>query len=278
MSKRIIVQGDDWGYTQEISDGIEYAYEHGILTETAVMVNVLDRKKKSEYRSRIDNLENKSGLRKPKLGIGVHLNVTYGTPLSPKWPNKEFTRPYKGSGKPEEWTGSAWTEYFSQFSSTQVEDEYRRQIELALEIFGQVDHLDSHHFSASYEPLKTVYEKLAKEYQLAVRTDAPLSENPVYGGNYVVKREASIGLKAKGIRTADKYILKLFFNEKKPVQSFLREMDKTKDKESVEVMFHPGKGEKTDDWRKTDLEILTNEEVLKYFSNSNIKLITYGDL
>jgi predicted glycoside hydrolase/deacetylase ChbG (UPF0249 family) len=123
-----------------------------------------------------------------------------------------------------------------------------------------------------------VYEKLAKEYRLAVRADAPLSENSVYGGNYVVKREASIRLKAKGIRTADRYFLKLFFNEKNPVQSFLKEMGKVKNGESAEVMFHPAKGEKTDEWRKRDLEILTNDRVLKYFSDNSIRLITYRDL
>lgn len=277
MSKRIIVQGDDWGYTPEASRGIEHAYEYGILTETTVMVNMLNPKKKLEYRSQIDGLENESGLKKPKLGIGVHLNVTYGKPMSPKWPNKEFTRPHRGSGKPEEWIGSAWGKYFSQFTSRQVEDEYRRQIEMAMDIFGEIDHLDSHHFSASYSPLKSIYEKLAKKYKLAVRADAPLSENPVYGGDFLVKKEASDRLKTKGIRTADRYILKLFFNEKNPTKSFLDEIEKINDGESAEVMFHPAKG-KTDEWRKKDLSVLTSPEVIKSFDRKNVELITYRDL
>jgi len=276
--KKIIIQGDDWGYSKEANAGIEYVYEHGILTETTVMVNVFDVKKKSEYRHRIDSLENKSGLNKPKLGIGVHLNVTYGKPLSPKWPNPEFTRPHKDSGRPEEWIGSAWKKYFAQFTPVQVEDEYRRQIELALKIFGKIDHLDSHHFSASYKPLKTVYEKLAKEYILAVRPDAPLSENPVYGGDFIVKKEASDRLKAKGTKTADRYCLKLFSNEKNPIGSFLKEVNKVMDNETAEIMFHPAKGKNADEWRKIDLSILTNKEVLEFFKNSNIQLITYGNL
>lgn len=275
--KRIIIQGDDWGYTEERIRGIGHAYEYGALTETTVMANLLDSKRKFEYRGLVRNLKNRSGLTKPKLGIGVHLNVTYGKPLSPKWPQKNFKRPHKGSGKPDEWIGSAWRKYLSRFSPKQVEDEFKRQIELALEVFQEIDHLDSHHFSAAYEPLKTVYEKLAKEYKVAVRAPAPLSENPVYGGDFVWTKKSSERLKSKGIKTADRYILKLFFNERDPVKSFLQEMDNVKDNESVEVMFHPGKGKNEDAWRKIDLATLTNKEVINYFKK-DFTLITYKDL
>lgn len=276
--KKIIIQGDDWGYSEEASTGIEYAYKYGILTETTVIVNLLDIKKKSEYQNRIRSLVNNSGLSKPKLGIGIHLNVTYGKPLSPKWPNSEFTRPHKGTGKPQEWIGSAWKKYFSQFTGRQIEDEYRRQIELGIQIFGDIDHIDSHHLSASYEPLKHVYEKLAKEYKLAVRPSAPLSEKPVYGGDFIVKEESVDKLKELGIKTADKYILKLFFNEEDPIRSFLQEIDNIENGKTAEVMFHPAKGRKADSWRITDLKTLISKIALKYFSNKNIQLITYRDL
>lgn len=276
--KKIIIQGDDWGYSEESNSGIEHAYEYGILTETSVLVNLLDINKKIEYRDRIKRLQNKSGLNKPKLGIGIHLNVTYGKPLSPKWPYSEFTRPHKGTGKPEEWIGSAWQKYFLQFTSGQVEEEYRRQIELGLEIFGDIDHLDSHHFSAAYKPLKNVYESLAKEYKLAVRPTAPLSEKPVYGGDFIVNQNDIEKIKKVGIKIADRYCLKLFFNEKNPIKSFLQEIEKIKSSKTAEIMFHPAKGQKADSWRVKDLNLLTSKSVLDYFSNKNIQLITYKEL
>lgn len=276
--KKIIIQGDDWGYSEESNTGIEYTYEHGILTETSVLVNLLDIHKKREYQNRINGLENKSGLNKPKLGIGVHLNITFGKPLSPKWPNSVFTRPFKGTGQPEEWIGSAWQKYFSQFSSSQVEEEYRRQIEMGLEIFGDIDHLDSHHFSAAYDPLKEVYEKLAREYKLAVRPAAPLSEKPVYGGDFIVSQDDIEKIKKVSIKIADRYCLKLFFNEKNPTKSFLQEIDNISDSKTAEIMFHPAKGQKADSWRVKDLDVLTSKPVLDYFSNKNIQLITYKEL
>lgn len=276
--KKIIIQGDDWGYSDESNTGIEYAYENGILTETTVLANLLDVRKKMEYRSRINNLENKSSLNKPKLGIGIHLNVTFGKPLSPKWPFSEFTRPHKGSGKPEEWIGSVWQKYFMQFTSSQVEEEYRRQVELGLEIFGDIDHIDSHHFSAAYKPLKGVYERLAKEYQIAVRPVAPLSEKPVYGGDFVVRQGDIDKFKRIGIKIADRYCLKLFFNEKNPNKSFLREINNIDDGKTAEIMFHPAKGPKADSWRIKDLDLLTSRPVLDYFNDKNIQLITYKEL
>ena len=183
---KLIIQGDDWGYKAEISRGIEYAYENGVLTQATAIVNTLDPKKINEYKFQIEKLRNKTQFKKPKLGIGVHLNLTCGRPMSPKWPQTEFARPFKGSGKPEEWMGSAWREYFSQFTIEQVEDEYRKQLEFALNIFGEVTHIDSHQMISSYEPMMQVYEQLAREYDLPVRPLAPLSENSVYGGDFVI--------------------------------------------------------------------------------------------
>lgn len=278
MSKRIIIQGDDLAYKPETDVGIAYAYENGVLTSTTVMTNLLKKVDKKRYQEFITSLENKSGLKKPGLGIGVHLNVTFGKPLSSGWPQSEFTRPHKGTGKPEEWQGSGWRAYLSQFTAKQAEDEYRRQIELAFEIFEEVDHLDSHQFSTSYKPFKPVFEKLAKEYKLPVRPDAPLSEKPVYGGDFVFKKESVDRLKSKGIKTADNYIFKLFFNEENPVKSFLREVDRQKADESAEIMFHPARGNSVEEWRLSDLNTLTSKRVLERFSAKDIQLINYSQL
>ena len=53
MIKQIIIQGDDWGYSKESNAGISNAYEYGILTSTTVMINLLDPKKKLEYKKQL---------------------------------------------------------------------------------------------------------------------------------------------------------------------------------------------------------------------------------
>jgi predicted glycoside hydrolase/deacetylase ChbG (UPF0249 family) len=274
--KRIIIQGDDLGYKPEVNRGIKYAYENGILTQTTVMVNTLNPKEKDKYSRQIKGLKNKTQLKKPKLGIGVHLNLTYGKPLSPNWPQKELSRPFKGSGKPGEWQGSTWREYFKQFSTKQVEDEYKRQIELVLDIFGKISHLDSHQMTASYEPMIGIYETLAKEYDLPVRPIAPLSENPIYGGNFVIDKKINREMKSRGTRMVDKNIFTLFFNEDDPIKSFLNQIEKVEDGMTAEIMFHPAIGKKADIWRLIDLKTLTSKESVSYFNKNNIELISYN--
>lgn len=276
--KKIIIQGDDWGYKPEVSLGIEHAYEHGILTQTTAMANLLDITKKEEYQKRIKKLKNKTKLNKPQLGIGVHLNLTFGKPLSTIWPQKKFNRPLRGSSKPQEWQGSVWREYFSQFTPNQVEEEYRRQIELVLNIFGSISHLDSHQMTASYEPMIQIYEKLAKEYQTPARQLAPLSEKSVYGGDFVIDKSVNRKLTQKGIKMPDKNVYTLFFNKKNPIKSFLSEVSNSKDNQTTELMFHPAIGEKAEKWRLIDLDILTNQETISFFTNNNIKLLNYSQL
>lgn len=278
LKKRVIIQGDDLGYKPECDAGIAYAYEYGILTSTTVVANLMGKTDKQKYKEYLVKLKNKTKLNKPKLGVGVHLNITYGRPLSPMWPQKEFTRPFKGSGKPEEWQGSAWETYCKQFTKRQAEDEYKRQIELALEIFEGIDHLDGHQFTFSYEPFKSIYEKLASEYHLPIRPPAPLSEKPVYGGDFIYNPMIISKLREKGIKLADNYVFKLFFNESEPVKSFLREVEKIAWGDSTEIMLHPAKGEEAESWRLSDLNMLTNQRVIDYFMDDQIELINYSQL
>lgn len=248
MTKRIIIQGDDWGYNEESIAGINHAYRYGILTETDVMANLLDPLKKSEYRHQIDSLVNESGLVKPKLGIGVHLNLTYGHPITTTWPYQEMARPYRGSGKPEEWQGSAWTKYFASYNPVLVKDEFKAQLERALDIFGSIDHLDSHHFVHSYEPMKTVVKELAREYKIKyLRASAPLSEKPVYGGDFVFNSNFQKELSAIGLETPDKCILKLYWNESDPLESFLADIKSLPENSVTEFMVHPAKGENAEE-------------------------------
>lgn len=277
MLKRIIVQADDLAYSIQTDQGVTRAYESGVATSTSVLANRINDQNKERYKNFINSLENKSGFQKPPIGMGVHLNVTFGKPLSKDW-SGVFDRPFRGTGKPEEWQGSTWVKYFAQFSEEQVEQEYRQQIELALEVFGKIDHLSSHHHSASFEPLKTVYKKLAREYNIPVRQIVTLSEIPVYSGDFVVDEEANRELRQNGIKMADKNIFDMFFNENNPTKSFLSRLSEKTTEESAEVMFHPAFGEGAEEWRLRDLKTLTSNETLSYFRENEIELINYSQL
>jgi hypothetical protein len=70
MSRRLIVNADDWGMTRGVSEGILAAHRHGIVSSTTVLVTAdLDR-------SLVGRLLD-SG-----LGVGLHVNLTLGKPLT----------------------------------------------------------------------------------------------------------------------------------------------------------------------------------------------------
>jgi predicted glycoside hydrolase/deacetylase ChbG (UPF0249 family) len=69
--RRLRVTADDFGFTPGVTDGILEAHEKGIVTHTSIMAGGLD----------FDRAVDLSG-KMPGLGVGVHLTLTWGNPLS----------------------------------------------------------------------------------------------------------------------------------------------------------------------------------------------------
>ena len=70
MTRRLIVNADDFGLTPGVNAGILGAHRHGIVSSTTVLTTAA-----------ID-AESVSALRDSDLGVGIHLNLTLGRPLS----------------------------------------------------------------------------------------------------------------------------------------------------------------------------------------------------
>ncbi len=69
--RRLRVTADDFGFTPGVTDGILEAYEKGIVTHTSIMAGGLD----------VDRAVALSR-EKPGLGVGIHLTLTWGNPIS----------------------------------------------------------------------------------------------------------------------------------------------------------------------------------------------------
>ncbi len=269
----VIINADDFGYSDGVNAGIKKAYEEGVLTSTTVMGNVVS------ANASLEGLENKSGLIKPPLAHGVHLNLTYGKPLVQQvWNGLEkFSRPYKETKDGKEWKGSAWKEYFGSFEKYAVEREFHAQIEQVEKILGPVDHLDSHHGIASYSPILEVYEALALAFNIALRPISPFSEKDIYGGEFAVDNSYQTHLRQKSIRTIDYGNMDYFYMEQDPIAAFCNKLTSLKPGEVAEFMFHPAIDESQGKWRLTDLEILTSDKTKQTIRDNNIRLTTYGE-
>ena len=70
MTRRLIVNADDFGLAPGVSAGILAAHRHGIVSSTTLLATVA-----------ID-ADSVRALRDSGLGVGLHVNLTLGRPLS----------------------------------------------------------------------------------------------------------------------------------------------------------------------------------------------------
>src|SRR5215467_6465602 len=70
--KNLIVNADDLGWTQGVNRGIAEAHRNGIVTSTSLLANSCAFE---------DGVRTARDL--PRLGVGVHLNLSDGKPVAP---------------------------------------------------------------------------------------------------------------------------------------------------------------------------------------------------
>jgi len=70
--RRLIINADDLGYDPAVSEGIVFAIRSGVVTSTTLMVNLPH----SEHGATLAR----------GLPVGLHLNLSRGGPLSPRFP------------------------------------------------------------------------------------------------------------------------------------------------------------------------------------------------
>ena len=71
MPRRVIVNADDLGWSAGVTDGILRAHRNGIVTSATLAANMPDAQRAVALASA-----------EPALGIGIHLNVCQGRPMS----------------------------------------------------------------------------------------------------------------------------------------------------------------------------------------------------
>ncbi len=150
--KYLIVNADDCNLTEGVTSSILDCHDRGIVTSTTFLVNL------PIVSPAVRRLKARRG-----LGIGLHLNVTLGEPVSPRVrvpglvdEDGKFgrLRGTKTAGiKPRELYG-----------------EYLAQAELFRKVFGRLPtHLDTHHQLHDFPLFYKVLVEVARRYRLPVR-------------------------------------------------------------------------------------------------------------
>ena len=163
MIKKLIVNADDFGLSEGVCLGILKAHRDGILTSTTCMMNM-------------ENIEKYLEMTKayPNLGLGVHLNITVGKPLT-----KVSFIDEKGNFKSRD----TYKNREAIVLQEELYQEWKAQIEKFIKIIGhKPTHLDSHHHVHLLKRNRDVVLKLAYEYDLPIRQETYLQKDfePVY--------------------------------------------------------------------------------------------------
>jgi predicted glycoside hydrolase/deacetylase ChbG (UPF0249 family) len=149
VTRRLIVNADDFGLTPGVSAGILAAHRHGIVSSTTLLATAA-----------ID-AEQLAALRDGGLGVGLHVNLTLGRPLSRSRSlvdvDGRFVRDANHAA--------------ARATARDVEREVTAQIEkFASLMHREPTHLDTHHHVGLLSPVGQVMLDAARRLGVAVRS------------------------------------------------------------------------------------------------------------
>jgi predicted glycoside hydrolase/deacetylase ChbG (UPF0249 family) len=256
---RLVVRGDDMGYTHSGNEAIIRSYKEGIERSVEVIVA-------SPWFPEAVKLLRQN----PGIDVGIHLAITS------EWENIKW-RPVSDCPSLKDSNGYFHPMVFpnkdypgqsikeSNWQIADIEKEFRAQIELALKRLPHISHISSHMGCTGLtEEVKALTKRLAKEYRIDIDPE-------VYG-------VIPVSYAGPNKTAADK------------IQSFLTMLGKLEPGKTYLFLDHPGLDNEelravwhigyehvaTDRQGVTDL--FTSEKVKAYIKQKGIRIIGYNDL
>lgn len=262
----LIVNADDYGLTRNVSRGIREAHASGIVTSTSAMMNM----------EGVEGDLHVAALETPELGIGVHLTLTAGKPVLPV---SQVSSLVDAHGR--FYTLNSMPEVTQYFDLLQVYQEWKAQIEKMLNAGTVPDHLDSHHhISYKYTPFLNIMLRLAREYNLPIRSDSVYKPVDYQQNSPDV---LSANLNAKKVPSPD-FLITRFYGNAVSLE-LLEQVFAQLKKGTTELMTHPGISDESlaslssyTKNRELELSLLSSKEVKSLLAQFAITLSTFGSV
>lgn len=285
---QLIINADDFGLSQSVNKGIIKAHCEGILSSTTIMANM-------PYFEEASNLAQQH----TDLGVGVHLNIIRGTPLSD--PMKIPTLTDNNRFFFNHISKFIFKLISGKFNPDDIRTEYHAQIERVIESGLRPTHLDSekhHHLLPQIFPIVI---EMAKYYHISkirfIHERSFLGFKPAnfvnfqyykavflsllsqWHQNRIIKERIITTDKFYGISITNKMTLDCIIN-------FLKNIDNG----TFEFMCHPGLPETVGGTyvghgkyfitrsRHLELKILLDEKLKEIIHQRQIKLVHYGEI
>ncbi len=155
--KRLIVTGDDFGFSLSVNEAIEGAHRQGILTCASLMVGA------KAAGDAVDRARRLSSLR-----VGLHLVLVDGAPILPPRAVPDLVTK-KGEFSPH-LARAGINFFFRKQARRQLEDEIRAQFQAFLDTGLQLDHVNSHHHMHLHPTILGIILRVGRDYGMgAVR-------------------------------------------------------------------------------------------------------------
>jgi hypothetical protein len=272
----LIVNADDFGYSEGVSRGILEAARQGIVTATGILAN------SPFFDGHVREL-----LAVERVDAGVHLDLTAGRPLTARL---ESALAGAKAGNPPDKFRMALSVLAGRIDPGSIEEEWDAQIRRCLSAGVPVRFLNSHEHLHMLPPLLRIARRLALRHGIPhVRRSVP--EGFGFPGAGALARDAALRILSRLDREgerADPPILLGVSRSGKLDIGYLRKRLATLRRGRVyELMCHPGRvaaGEEIaprlrayHDW-EGELEALSGAEREGLFGSLGIRRIGYRDL
>jgi len=282
MTRKVIINADDFGLCRGVNDAVAKAHTEGLLTSTTLMVNMP---------CSLQAVETAKSL--PNLGVGVHLNLTEGRPVSENIQVKPLCDPRGGFASSAE--RLCLLSLFSKNVRAAIKIELSAQVEWLINKGIKPTHLDSHKHIHTFPSIFPIVFELAKRFDVhAIRL--PLERqrfskahwpSPGRKGlikSHIIRNMARINrLQGPGLFKTSEF-LGIAHTGRIDVD-FLKAAFLYNSSPVVEIMTHPGFAEglsqnssRLVEQRLTELQALCSEQTKFYLSKAEIELVNYGQL
>jgi len=288
--RQLIVNADDFALTEKVSRGILDAHRLGIVTSTTLMANG------AAFDAAVA-----LSRRAPRLGVGVHLNLTQGVPTSP-------------AGKIPTLTNLEGNLYLTpsrlllgiltrRVDLAEIEIELRAQVEKVCQAGILPTHFDGHKHVHIFPGISDVVIALAGQYSVRCvrcpREDAPglpelwrrTASRPAVAKQYVAGRAVSSfasrfwkKLSRAGLLSPAHFygLTPTGFLDSPVLRAILANLPEG----CSELMCHPGyldlelakTGTRLLEQREVEVRALTAPEVRMLVAKGGIQLVSYGNL
>lgn len=252
MSKRLIINADDFGLCRAQNYGIIESFVHGVVSSTTAIVTS-------------PAIEHAAWLaeRFPELPVGLHFMLSWGKPLTP------LTSLVNEQG---ELNKGIWHKSEAgELDLAEISDELASQYQRFVEIFGKTPtHLDSHHHVHMMPTLYPLVETFAREHGLPLRIDR--------------NKIARHGLRVHHTLSCDQFDAR-FYGEQLTRDTLLQLLDEADEQgaSSLEIMCHPSfidleiQGSSYCQPRLNELAILTDPALPALIAERGYRLASYRE-